>query len=424
MKACTFRRRWLGHDDRGGRPDALAGGGPGRPRGADRDGRRGRRAPDGTLLRGRHADAGRADRAASAAPSATASCSRSCASRASGTSASSRWPTPSPPTSRRPPIAEFPASRRSGEPASRGADDDGAARALGVEDDGRPVRRAHHAVPRPLGHAEVRLHRAQPHPRQRRAGRPSARAAGQDADARAGAAAPATSAPWPSCKDTHTSDTLGDQQADFTVPPIRFPEPVLAYAMAPKSRSDEDKIGPAMQRLCEEDPSIGYSRDPQTHDLLLAGQGQQHIEVTVAKLRRRFGVEVTLKPPHIPYRETITGQRRGARPPQEADGRPRPVRRLQDPDGAAAARRATSSSSTTSSAARFHGSSFPAVEKGIQDARVRGLPRRLPGRRLPRHAVRRLVPRRRLQRAVVQDGRPPGVPRRDVARAARRCSSR
>jgi elongation factor G len=107
-------------------------------------------------------------------------------------------------------------------------------------------------------------------------------------------------------KDTHTSDTLGHKTAGFAVPPIEFPEPVISYAMTPKSRNDEDKIGPAIQRLREEDPSIGYSRDAQTHDLLLSGQGQQHIEVTVAKLRRRFGVEVTLKPPHIPYRETIT----------------------------------------------------------------------------------------------------------------------
>ncbi len=107
-------------------------------------------------------------------------------------------------------------------------------------------------------------------------------------------------------KDTHTSDTLGDRHADFTVPPIAFPEPVLSYAIEPKSRGDEDKIGTAMQRLREEDPSIGYGRDPQTHELLLSGQGQLHIEVTVAKLRRRFGVEVNLKPPRIPYRETIS----------------------------------------------------------------------------------------------------------------------
>jgi elongation factor G len=109
-------------------------------------------------------------------------------------------------------------------------------------------------------------------------------------------------------KDTRTSDTLGDRNAGFTVPPIKFPEPVLSYAIEPKSRGDEDKIGTAMQRLQEEDPSIAYGRDGQTHELLLSGQGQLHIEVTVAKLRRRFGVEVNLKPPRIPYRETITAK--------------------------------------------------------------------------------------------------------------------
>ncbi|HUF24259.1 MAG TPA: elongation factor G [Vicinamibacterales bacterium] len=107
-------------------------------------------------------------------------------------------------------------------------------------------------------------------------------------------------------KDTQTGDTLGDKNAGFVMRPLKFPEPVLSYAMEPKSRGDEDKISTAMHRLIEEDPSIGYSRDPQTHELLLSGQGQLHIEVTVAKLKRRFGVEVNLKLPRIPYRETIT----------------------------------------------------------------------------------------------------------------------
>ena len=107
-------------------------------------------------------------------------------------------------------------------------------------------------------------------------------------------------------KDTHTNDVLAEKNFKLKFQEITFPEPVLAYAIEPKSRGDEDKISTAMQRLKEEDPTIGYVRDPQTHELLLAGQGQLHIEVTVAKLKRRFGVEVNLKPPRIPYRETIT----------------------------------------------------------------------------------------------------------------------
>jgi elongation factor G len=107
-------------------------------------------------------------------------------------------------------------------------------------------------------------------------------------------------------KETLTGDLLADKGAAISVAPIRFPEPVISYAIEPKSRGDEEKISTAMHRLQEEDPAIGYNRDPQTKELLLAGQGQLHIEVTVAKLKRRFGVEVLLKPPRIPYRETIT----------------------------------------------------------------------------------------------------------------------
>jgi elongation factor G len=107
-------------------------------------------------------------------------------------------------------------------------------------------------------------------------------------------------------KETRTSDTLADPKADISFAPIGWPEPVLSYAIEPKSRGDEDKISTAMHRLEEEDGSIHYARDPNTNELLLAGQGQLHIEVTVAKLKRRFGVEVNLKPPRIPYRETIT----------------------------------------------------------------------------------------------------------------------
>ena len=110
----------------------------------------------------------------------------------------------------------------------------------------------------------------------------------------------------PKLKDSHTGDMLADASARVSVTPLVIPEAVIAYALAPKSRADEDKLGAAMQRLVEEDPSLRFSRDALTHDLLLAGQGQLHIEVTVAKLRRRFGVEVSLTLPHVPYRETIT----------------------------------------------------------------------------------------------------------------------
>jgi translation elongation factor EF-G len=111
-------------------------------------------------------------------------------------------------------------------------------------------------------------------------------------------------------KDTRTGDTLAKRGSAWRFAPFRFTEPVLSYAIEPKSRGDEEKINTALQRLAEEDPTIRYTRDARAEQLLLSGQGQLHIEVTVAKLRRRFGVEVTLNLPRIPYRETIKGATR------------------------------------------------------------------------------------------------------------------
>jgi elongation factor G len=172
-------------------------------------------------------------------------------------------------------------------------------------------------------------------------------------------------------KDTLTSDTLGDKGDGLTFPALKFPEPVLSYAIEPKSRGDEDKISTSMHRLEEEDPSIHYSRDPQTKELLLSGQGQLHIEVTVAKLKRRFGVDVNLKPPRIPYRETIkTATEAHGRHKKQTGGhgqfgdckiKVEPLPRgadfefVDDIFGGSIPR-------------QF----IPAVEKGIQDARTRG----------------------------------------------------
>ena len=172
-------------------------------------------------------------------------------------------------------------------------------------------------------------------------------------------------------KDTHTNDMLAEKTATVTFSEIKFAEPVLAYAIEPKSRGDEDKISTSMQRLREEDPSIAYMRDPQTHELLLAGQGQLHIEVTVAKLKRRFGVEVNLKPPRIPYRETITA-------PTEAHGR---HKKQTGGHGQFGDCKIRVEPLPRGSDFQFENDIFggsiprqyvPAVEKGIQDARRRG----------------------------------------------------
>jgi len=172
-------------------------------------------------------------------------------------------------------------------------------------------------------------------------------------------------------KETRTSDTLADKGAEALLPPIKFPDPVLSYAIEPKSRGDEEKISTALHRLEEEDPTIAYSRDQQTHELLLSGQGQVHIEVTVAKLKRRFGVEVNLKLPRIPYRETITAS-------TEAHGRHKKQTGGHGQFGDCKIKvEPLPRGADFEFVDDIFGGSIPrqfipAVEKGIEDARVRG----------------------------------------------------
>ena len=172
-------------------------------------------------------------------------------------------------------------------------------------------------------------------------------------------------------KDTLTSDVLGDKNVAFKVQAIKFPEPVISYAIEPKARGDEEKISTALHRLQEEDPSISYNRDAQTKQLLLAGQGQSHIEVTVAKLKRRFGVEVNLKIPRIPYRETITAS-------TEAHGRHKKQTGGHGQFGDCKVKfEPLPRGSDFEFVDDIFGGSIPrqfipAVEKGLQDARLRG----------------------------------------------------
>ena len=109
-------------------------------------------------------------------------------------------------------------------------------------------------------------------------------------------------------KDTLTGDTLGDKSAPIQYPRVKLPEPAITFAIEPKSRADEDKLGPGLHKLMEEDAMLRFFRDPQTQEFLIAGTGQQHIEVVVAKLKKRYHTEVILKAPKVPYRETIRGK--------------------------------------------------------------------------------------------------------------------
>jgi elongation factor G len=109
-------------------------------------------------------------------------------------------------------------------------------------------------------------------------------------------------------RDTLTGDTLADKTAMIAYPAVRLPDPSIAYAVAAKTRNDEDRMGNAIHKILEEDQSLRFYRDPQTKDFLVAGCGQQHIEIIVSRLKKRYGVEVALHAPKIPYRETIRGR--------------------------------------------------------------------------------------------------------------------
>jgi len=108
-------------------------------------------------------------------------------------------------------------------------------------------------------------------------------------------------------KDTHTGNTLCDERRPVTIEPVKQPSPVISFAIKPKSKGDEDKIQSGLRRLMEEDPTLVSSRDPQTKEMILSGMGQVHLDVAIEKLKRKFGVEVLLDTPKIPYKETING---------------------------------------------------------------------------------------------------------------------
>ncbi|MBI4688407.1 MAG: elongation factor G [Nitrospirae bacterium] len=106
-------------------------------------------------------------------------------------------------------------------------------------------------------------------------------------------------------KDTLTGDTLTDHDKPILFEPIQFADPMISYAIAPKSKGDEDKVSLGFHRMLEEDPSLKFHRDNDTREMILSGMGQMHLEITLEKLKRKFGVEVLMKTPKIPYRETI-----------------------------------------------------------------------------------------------------------------------
>jgi len=109
-------------------------------------------------------------------------------------------------------------------------------------------------------------------------------------------------------KNTSTGDSLCAKGAAVHFTPIHFPEPSISFAIEPKTRADEDRISQAVHRITEEDPTARITRDSETNELIIAGNGQLHVEIITNRLKNRFNVSVDLKPPKIPYKETIKGR--------------------------------------------------------------------------------------------------------------------
>lgn len=106
-------------------------------------------------------------------------------------------------------------------------------------------------------------------------------------------------------KGTVTGDTLSEEHHQIIFEKLRFAEPIISYAIAPKSKGDEEKVSIGLQRILEEDPTLRFQRDEETKEMILSGMGQVHLEVTIERLKRKFGIEVLMKTPKVPYRETI-----------------------------------------------------------------------------------------------------------------------
>ncbi len=106
-------------------------------------------------------------------------------------------------------------------------------------------------------------------------------------------------------KDVITTDTLSDINQPVIIKPLNIPQPVLSFAIEPHSRSDEDKLNISLAKIIEEDPTIDFHRDEETNEFLLSGSGQTHIEVIVDKLKNNYGVNLDLRTPKVPYKESI-----------------------------------------------------------------------------------------------------------------------
>ncbi|GIX22375.1 MAG: hypothetical protein KatS3mg121_1158 [Gammaproteobacteria bacterium] len=212
-------------------------------------------------------------------------------------------------------------------------------------------------------------------------------------------------------KDVTTGDTLCDPNNIIVLERMEFPEPVISVAVEPKTKSDQEKMGIALGKLAQEDPSFRVHTDEESGQTIISGMGELHLEIIVDRLKREFGVEANVGKPQVAYRETIRKSVEAGRQVRPADRRSRPVRpRLAAPRAAGARRRlrVRQRDRRRRRPEGIHPRGRQGCPGGHGQRRRRGLPR---GRRQG-DPLRRFLPRRRLQRNGVQNRRLHGVQRR------------
>jgi elongation factor G len=172
-------------------------------------------------------------------------------------------------------------------------------------------------------------------------------------------------------KRTQAGDVLCDRQEEIAFAPLDLPAPVMAFAYEPKTKGDEDKAATAVRRLCEEDPTLDVHRDAQTGEQIVAGLTQIHVEVVVERMKRRFGAEIELHPPRVPYQETIRRPAEAhARYKKQSGGRGQfadckiEIEPAEDGTGLEFVNRIKG--------AAIPGGFIPAVEKGVEEAMLHG----------------------------------------------------
>jgi elongation factor G len=210
--------------------------------------------------------------------------------------------------------------------------------------------------------------------------------------------------------DTRTGDTLCDKAHPIILESIEFPAPVISISIKPEGRADNDKMGEALHRLADEDPTFIVHFDDETEETIISGMGELHLEVLVERLRREFGVSCQVGRPEVAYRETATIITEGDyKHAKQSGGRGQYGHCYLRLEPQEAGRGFAFINAVKGG--NIPSEYIPAVEKGVIRAMQKGTLRRLSRGRYARHGIRRILPRRRLERIRLHRGRTRMLPR-------------